>query len=317
MLLRRSFRWLVLAMLARAAPGARNDAWPRWSCARLGRENSCGNGARAAAGRSARSSRPSWPRRLPQRSGNVLRCGEAGLSGALSIEGVGERYSAALVKVFWRDGQSRVYTLHRASTHSAAVRVGGRQARHGRDRARVPRARRRAHPERLRSPAVRARVAVSRWVSTQARLDDHGVHARAQSHACQCRARLAHAAFAAGRGDDRVVDRAGGREALQTRETLARRLPALVAFLFGLVHGLGFAGALSEIGLPQNHLATALLTFNVGVEIGQLMTVVLAWLVWLMLRRWKFAARGRVPLLYGMGSIAAYWSWLRIAAMVG
>jgi hydrogenase/urease accessory protein HupE len=106
-------------------------------------------------------------------------------------------------------------------------------------------------------------------------------------------------------------------EALHERTTLARRLPAMVAFLFGLVHGLGFAGALSEIGLPQHHLATALLTFNVGVEIGQLMTVVLAWLVWLMLRRWKFAARGRVPLLYGMGSIAAYWSWLRIAAMVG
>ena len=62
-------------------------------------------------------------------------------------------------------------------------------------------------------------------------------------------------------------------EALHKRETLARRLPALVAFLFGLVHGLGFAGALSEIGLPQNHLATALLTFNLGVELGQLVAV--------------------------------------------
>ena len=62
-------------------------------------------------------------------------------------------------------------------------------------------------------------------------------------------------------------------EALRERETLARRWPALVAFLFGLVHGLGFAGALKEIGLPQKHLALALLTFNVGVEIGQLMTV--------------------------------------------
>ena len=66
-------------------------------------------------------------------------------------------------------------------------------------------------------------------------------------------------------------------EALHKRETLARRWPALVAFLFGLVHGLGFAGALKDIGLPQNHLATALLTFNVGVEIGQLLAVAVVW----------------------------------------
>src|SRR5678816_2534166 len=57
-------------------------------------------------------------------------------------------------------------------------------------------------------------------------------------------------------------------EALRDHATLARRLPALVSFLFGLVHGLGFAGALKDIGLPQNHLATALLTFNIGVEMG-------------------------------------------------
>ena len=69
-------------------------------------------------------------------------------------------------------------------------------------------------------------------------------------------------------------------EALNRRDTLARRMPALVAFLFGLIHGLGFAGALSEIGLPQNHLATALFTFNVGVELGQLMAVAVAWGVW-------------------------------------
>jgi HupE / UreJ protein len=62
-------------------------------------------------------------------------------------------------------------------------------------------------------------------------------------------------------------------EALHKRMTLARRWPAALAFLFGLVHGVGFAGALKELGLPQNYLPTALLTFNVGVEIGQLMTV--------------------------------------------
>jgi hypothetical protein len=104
-------------------------------------------------------------------------------------------------------------------------------------------------------------------------------------------------------------------EALHKRDTLARRLPALVAFLFGLVHGLGFAGALAEIGLPQKHLATALLTFNLGVEIGQLMAVAVAWAVWRLVRGWQLADRSRVPLLYGIGSLAAYWSWLRIVAI--
>jgi hypothetical protein len=104
-------------------------------------------------------------------------------------------------------------------------------------------------------------------------------------------------------------------EALNPRETLARRLPALVAFLFGLVHGLGFAGALADIGLPQNHLATALLTFNVGVEIGQLFAVAVVWAVWRVVRNWQVSAWSRVPLLYGIGSLAAYWSWMRVTAI--
>jgi hypothetical protein len=106
-------------------------------------------------------------------------------------------------------------------------------------------------------------------------------------------------------------------EALHTRNTLARRWPALVAFLFGLVHGLGFAGALKEIGLPENHLPVALLTFNVGVEIGQLMTVGAAWAVWKLCARWPALSRARTALLYGIGSLAAYWSWLRVAAILG
>lgn len=57
------------------------------------------------------------------------------------------------------------------------------------------------------------------------------------------------------------------------RRTLTRRYPWAVAFVFGLVHGFGFAGALADIGLPQTQLATALFAFNVGVEAGQLLVV--------------------------------------------
>jgi hypothetical protein len=59
------------------------------------------------------------------------------------------------------------------------------------------------------------------------------------------------------------------------------------------------------------------LTFNLGVEAGQLLTVAAAWLLVLGLRRTPWAARLKLPVLYGIGSVAAYWSWLRVAAVVG
>jgi hydrogenase/urease accessory protein HupE len=106
-------------------------------------------------------------------------------------------------------------------------------------------------------------------------------------------------------------------EALHREPTLSRRWPALVAFLFGLVHGLGFAGALQEIGLPENHLPVALLTFNLGVEVGQLGVVALAFVLVKLLGSWPLLHRARVPALYGIGGAAAYWTWGRLAAIVG
>jgi hypothetical protein len=104
-------------------------------------------------------------------------------------------------------------------------------------------------------------------------------------------------------------------EALRQKNTLARRWPALVSFLFGLVHGLGFAGALKEIGLPQSHLPLALLCFNVGVEIGQLFMVLLAYGVVRLPLSQRWLGRARRPALYAIGALAAYWSWARVAAI--
>jgi len=105
-------------------------------------------------------------------------------------------------------------------------------------------------------------------------------------------------------------------EALREKDTLARRVPWLVSFLFGLVHGLGFAGALKSIGLPQSHLPVALLSFNVGVEIGQLMIVLLAYVMVRVPISQRLLGRARRPALYAVGAVAAYWSWLRITAIV-
>ena len=108
------------------------------------------------------------------------------------------------------------------------------------------------------------------------------------------------------------------REAMQRKNTLARQWPALVAFLFGLVHGLGFAGALKDIGLPENHLRVAFLTFNLGVELGQLLSLAGAWLlIRPLLAIWPQVAKLHTVLLYGIGTAAAFWSWGRVLAVFG
>jgi len=88
-----------------------------------------------------------------------------------------------------------------------------------------------------------------------------------------------------------------------------RRWPWLVAFLFGLIHGFGFAGALREIGLPDGEVPAALISFNLGVEAGQ-MAVVLGVLMVLDITR-RLAANALVPAIrvasYGIGITGSYW----------
>jgi len=99
-------------------------------------------------------------------------------------------------------------------------------------------------------------------------------------------------------------------------KSFARRFPWVIAFIFGLLHGFGFAGALREVGLPRAEIPAALLLFNVGVEVGQLLFVALllcsGWLV----KR----ALGRVPawrvLAYGIGSTSAFWVAERVAQIL-
>ncbi|MEJ2383021.1 MAG: HupE/UreJ family protein [Xanthomonadales bacterium] len=97
---------------------------------------------------------------------------------------------------------------------------------------------------------------------------------------------------------------------LDGRPGLTARAPWIVAFSFGLLHGFGFAGALEEVGLPQTAIPTALLMFNVGVEVGQLIFVG----AFLALRvTWERALRLPSPqwlartVSYGIGSVAMYW----------
>jgi hydrogenase/urease accessory protein HupE len=99
----------------------------------------------------------------------------------------------------------------------------------------------------------------------------------------------------------------------QGRPGITRRWPWLVAFTFGLLHGFGFAGALSEIGLPEHAIPLALLFFNVGVELGQLLFIAAVFAVSFVLGRIPFPAWAwRVP-VYGIGTMAAFWTIERVA----
>ena len=96
-----------------------------------------------------------------------------------------------------------------------------------------------------------------------------------------------------------------------------RRYPWPMALLFGLLHGMGFAGALREVGLPQGEIPMALFSFNVGIELGQLVFVVGLVVAAAALRRISLP----IPMpqraaVYVMGSLAAFWTIERTVAIL-
>ena len=107
--------------------------------------------------------------------------------------------------------------------------------------------------------------------------------------------------------------------AARGRISLTYRYPWIVAFAFGLLHGLGFAGALSEIGLPPNEIPIALLFFNIGVELGQLafVFVILIALNLLSALRFGFPRWAELIPTYVIGTLAMYWTLERTAAIAG
>jgi hypothetical protein len=105
---------------------------------------------------------------------------------------------------------------------------------------------------------------------------------------------------------------------LHGRVGLAQRAPWVVAMSFGLLHGLGFAGALAEVGLPAHAIPQALLLFNIGIELGQLAFVALvlaAGFALLRLAPIHAQALQWVP-AYGIGSLASFWVIERIHSFI-
>ena len=257
---------------------------------------------------------PHWPERC-EFGANVLHCGAEGLKGTLTIEGVGKRYSAALVKIFWLDGQSHVYTLTGAQT---SVQLYG-SADDARGSGEIARAYTILGIEHILSGVDHLLFVAGLLFLVGFRRRLIGtISAFTLAHSLT----LACSVFGLISLRPAPVEAAiamsivlVASEALRARDTLARRLPALVSFLFGLVHGLGFAGALKSVGLPQRHLPLALLCFNAGVELGQLLAVLVTFAIVRLPVSQRWLGRARRPALYAIGIVAAYWSWLRIAAL--
>jgi hydrogenase/urease accessory protein HupE len=259
---------------------------------------------------------PEWPAGCRAESRSI-HCGPDGLTGPLTVNGVGKRYSAVIVKIDWRDGQTRVYTL---TGNTPTVRLYG-------------------------SADDKRGMGEIAWAYTVLGVEhiltgyDHlafvlgllflvGFQRKLvwtiTAFTCAHSLTLASAALGVLTLRPPPVELCialsivlVANEAVENRPTLARRFPALLAFLFGLVHGLGFAGALQEIGLPQAHLPIALLTFNLGVEMGQLLTVAVCYGVYrLMPREAAWLPRARLAALYAIGTLAVFWSMSRFAVII-
>ena len=311
-------RWLALAALALGSGAATGHemTMAEMDVRQISRTEFLWQWGASGAKPASQELTPVWPEGCASAEDYILRCGEAGLRGAMAVQGVGKTYSAAMVKVLWLDGQSRVYTITSAQPR---VRLYG-SADDERGMGEIASAYTVLGVEHILTGydhlmfvlALLFLVGFNRrlvWTITAFTAAHSVTLALAALGLLTLRSAPVEATIALS-----IVLVAG--EALHTRQTLARRWPALVAFLFGLVHGLGFAGALKEIGLPQNHIPVALLTFNVGVELGQLLVVALAYLIYRVLAASPRFAAARAPALYAIGSVAAYWSIGRIAGIL-
>ena len=93
--------------------------------------------------------------------------------------------------------------------------------------------------------------------------------------------------------------------------------PWYLSGVFGLLHGMGFAGALAETGLPQMHLPTALLFFNVGVEVGQLAFIALLTLAGAMISKISRAPWLQIAPVYLLGTVSTFWVLDRTGSLFG
>ena len=261
--------------------------------------------------------KPVWPEGCLAEE-NVVRCGDAGLSGTLAIAGIGKGYSAAMVKVYWLDGQMRVYTIAAGQprvhlsgsaddTRSGAwayLYLGIEHILLGVDH--------------LLFVLGLLLIVQNRWMLLKT------VTAFTVAHSIT----LAVATFGVAHVPPAPLNAAIALSILFLGPEIVRRWrgetsftirhPWVVAFAFGLLHGFGFASGLAQLGLPRNEIPLALLLFNVGVEIGQLAFVIGILLLERSFRLLEFHWPKLVERLPGylVGTLGAFWTIQRVAILL-
>lgn len=254
-----------------------------------------------------------WPKGCEADTG-TLRC-PGGLRGTLRMEGVGKTFSAALVKIHWLDGSSRVYPLT-AAQRSVRLFALGEDDTMARAWAYVNLGIEHIvlGVDHLLFVLGLLLIVRQRWMLLKT------ITAFTVAHSIT----LAVATFGVAHVAAGPLNAAIALSILFLAPEVVRswrgqtsftiRHPWIVAFAFGLLHGFGFASGLVELGLAREQIPLALLMFNVGVEIGQLAFVALA----LLLRRALRLLQGDTPFLverlpaYLIGTLGAMWTIQRV-----
>ncbi len=266
--------------------------------------------------------RPTWPAGC-RWSPPQLDCGVAGLNGRIGFEGLGQRTSAVLVRVTNLRGEAQAYTLT-AVQPTATVRSRPRDG--WRDFAELAGGSVTLGLEHiLLGPDHLLFVLGLMWIVGWRWMLVKTVTAFTVAHSLT----LAAATFGLATPPVAAVNATValsilflGPEMLRAwrgESSLTTRRPYLVAFAFGLLHGFGFATALTDLGLPRAELPWALLGFNVGVEVGQLLFILFVALLARAARNLEIRApdwAGAVP-AYAVGSLGAFWTLGRTAAILG
>jgi len=251
-----------------------------------------------------------------------LDCGQLGFTGKLSFEGLGSKQSAAMIRVLPQTGSPQAYTLTAAHPAVTVAREPGRDLAVWLDLADTYVNLGIDHI--LRGIDHLLFVLGLIWIVRGRWMLIHTITAFTIAHSLS----LAAATFGWVGVPEKPLNAAialsiifVGVEIVRMRQGhmgLTARYPWVVAFLFGLLHGLGFATALTTLGIPQATLPFALAFFNIGVEIGQLAFVFLVLaLMWAHRRaeatlpQWS----AQIP-AYLIGGLASFWFLERLQIML-
>lgn len=314
--------WVVLLLLAAAVPAAAHEPSMASLDLREVRLGSFVGRWLLTPGNGEEGLRPLFPPQCRWTSPE-LECGPQGLQGKLGFAGLGGQQSAVLVRVTSLSGDAQAYTLTPVQP-TATVRSRPREG--WRDYAELVGASTVLGLEHiLLGPDHLLFVLGLVWIVGWRWMLVKTITAFTVAHSLT----LAVATFGIATPPTAAVNAAValsilflGPEMLRAwrgETSLAMRRPYVVAFAFGLLHGFGFATALTDIGLPRAELPWALLGFNVGVEIGQLLFILLLALLLRAARnlsirppRWT----GGVP-AYTVGGLGAFWTIGRTAVLLG